>query len=921
MTIITAATSRSRRASWLGSWRVALRLARRDALRSKGRTILVAAMVGIPVLLVGVLSTVYHTDRVSVRESLPERLGASQAMIQPQGRSPISQSPDLSSYGFNDAPGASQQPWTAAEIQRLTGGRLLPTEAGTVRLSHGTAPSIDAVQTGARELDATDPAARGAVRRLTGRLPRQAGDIAVTARLAHDGFGVGTTAYDAANGRSVRVVGTYTSQSMGTRDEQILGLPGALLAPGSAADGSRTASYLLVRSTPVTWAEVQRLNATGLTVLSRDVVEHPPANSSLAPDQRVSRDRSLLAIVSLALVSIVIEIVLLAGPAFAVGVRRRQRDLALLAAAGSTPRDVRRTVLAQAVILGAGAALIGAVAALPVSVLVIRIFRARGDAFGPYDWRPLELLAAVVIGGLAALLAALVPAIQAARSDVATVLAGRRGTVTSRRGWPVFGLALLALSTGVIFWRGTHAGGELWVEAGTIGLALGGVACTPWMVGRVGTLATRLPLPLRLAVRDAARQRGRTAPAVAAIMASVIGITALAIGAASNFAQERQTYQPKLGLGGAIVRVPASSDGGPSATQPGPEAVAHAVDTVLPGRQTFLIDDVGLTILATDGTTLPTRVVSVVPRGCTPADVVTPGDSTKQSCANPGGAVNSQFDTAAMDPAALQALGTTLDAHAQQVLKSGGVLVASASLISGGHVELVKSDQASDGTATIAGTVTVPAAALPRPGKQALFAGRLVMTAQTARGLGAHLQPSALAIAGPTLTAAQETRLSNLEGSIGGADVYVERGYHDDYSVIFILLAVLGGLMVLVGSLTATGLALAESRPDLATLGAVGAAPRTRRIVGGAQAVVIGLMGTALGVALGFVPGIAVTWPLTAQNFVCDGQAQCVRGGGPVITIPWLLLGIIVIAVPVVAGLVAGLFTRSRLPMIRRLAT
>ena len=58
---------------------------------------------------------------------------------------------------------------------------------------------------------------------------------------------------------------------------------------------------------------------------------------------------------------------------------------------------------------------------------------------------------------------------------------------------------------------------------------------------------------------------------------------------------------------------------------------------------------------------------------------------------------------------------------------------------------------------------------------------------------------------------------------------------------------------------------MSEARPDLATLAAVGAPPRTRRYVAAAQSLVIGLLGTALGVALGFVPGLAVTWPLTAN--------------------------------------------------------
>ena len=82
----------------------------------------------------------------------------------------------------------------------------------------------------------------------------------------------------------------------------------------------------------------------------------------------------------------------------------------------------------------------------------------------------------------------------------------------------------------------------------------------------------------------------------------------------------------------------------------------------------------------------------------------------------------------------------------------------------------------------------------------------------------------------------------------------------------------------------------------------------------------IGLLGTALGVALGFVPGLAVTWPLTAHSY--SSYAPPVGGAdGPVIAIPWTLLLVVALAVPLFAGLVTGLLTRSRLPMVRRLAT
>ena len=68
------------------------------------------------------------------------------------------------------------------------------------------------------------------------------------------------------------------------------------------------------------------------------------------------------------------------------------------------------------------------------------------------------------------------------------------------------------------------------------------------------------------------------------------------------------------------------------------------------------------------------------------------------------------------------------------------------------------------------------------------------------------------------------------------------------------------------GTLTATFLALSDARPDLATLSAVGASPRTRRGVAASYAVVVGLVGAVLGAAVGFIPGIAVTWPLTSQQ-------------------------------------------------------
>jgi putative ABC transport system permease protein len=62
-----------------------------------------------------------------------------------------------------------------------------------------------------------------------------------------------------------------------------------------------------------------------------------------------------------------LEVVLLAGPAFAVSARRRQRQLALVAANGGTPAHVRRMVLADGVVLGLAGAVLGLVLRPPPS--------------------------------------------------------------------------------------------------------------------------------------------------------------------------------------------------------------------------------------------------------------------------------------------------------------------------------------------------------------------------------------------------------------------------------------------------------------------------------------------------------------------------------------------------------------------------
>ena len=315
-------------------------------------------------------------------------------------------------------------------------------------------------------------------------------------------------------------------------------------------------------------------------------------------------------------------------------------------------------------------------------------------------------------------------------------------------------------------------------------------------------------------------------------------------------------------------------------------------------------------------------VLALVGPGCTAVQAVDFTDASGPDCAELWQSVNTSGQFSAYTPQALAGFGLTLTDHERQVLDSGGLLVATPAVLRGDHAVVARVQLKADGKpGKVLSERSLPAAALPRPTPRTAFVATAVMTPATARALGLVLSPQTMAVGGPTLTHRQADQL-NEKLTLFDTSVYVERGYSSPYLLILALLAGVGGLIVLVGTVTATSLAMSEARPDLATLAAIGAPPRTRRYVASAQAVVIGLLGTVLGVALGFVPGLAVTWPLTASSYTASpGTPPPPGGSGPVIAIPWTMLLVVVIAVPLVAGLVTGVFTRSRLPMVRRLAT
>ena len=861
--------------SFVSGWRLALRLAWREVRRSRARSALVLVMVTFPVIAVVAADVAQATSSVSSVESLDRRMGHAEARVQalPDTRT-VEQTSDPDGFGLLTQRRKGDHA-TLAEIEKALGEGRPVTELHERQV--GVRTDVGVLQVDATGLDQASPLTDGLFRLTSGRLPTAAGEVDINHALAGHGFAVGDE-LRLTTGADVTVVGTAESTGqrtapvlVGTSDSQ------AVQAGGPDA-GVRT---WLFGGAPVTWDQVRAVNAVGGLVLSRQVVEHPPPVSQLPQAFRNLGTSSSQVYAVLVLIGVMslLEVVLLAGPAFAVGARRQSRALALIAANGGNPAQARRVILGSAVVLGTIGALAGTALGIGLARLLLPALQGLQDTwFGPFQLRWTHLAGIAAFGFLSAFLAAVVPAWIASRQDVVAVLAGRRGDRAASRRSPYVGVVLLALGVLVAVLGARQGGGEFLIAGAAVLSVFGMIFLVPVVVVGLARLGRGFPLPLRYAVRDAARHRTRTVPAVAAVAATVAGVVALSIANTSDQAQAKADYTPVLPKGLSSIVINQSSPDWP--------AVRATVARVAP---TARIEEVSGAAEARHLTLrVPRRrVVQAAWSSTFPSQVVL-GDAVDGALA------------ALLSPVLTAPEISSVD----RALRAGRVVIFvqdpshlhTVSVAAGGaHATRLPATYVAVGTAMMLSEGIVPTAAARRAGLTPSVVGLL--------------------LAGPVLTGAQEATLrETLSGLDPSSYLYVERGYQVPGSerVVLLILFGLGGVLMLGGTLTATFLALSDARPDLATLSAVGASPRTRRGVAAAYAVAVGLVGAVLGAAVGFIPGIAITYPLT-RSFTGEG------GPSHYLVIPWLLIGALVVALPLLTAGVVGLLARSRLPVVARL--
>lgn len=890
---------------------MALRVAWRDVRRHKVRSALVLTLISLPVLLVSAGAIVGFTGDVRGVERIDRELGAvAEARIWTDGIERVVQQPDpLEGVDYvgggeavaSDTPAAER---LATALREATGDpmevRSIFSSWTTVLLPDG-APDL----VSAREADWSDPLLDGLVEVVEGRLPEAAGEVLVNDTLHAEGFDVGSTVEVAALDADLTVVGVVEDAAE-VGNTILYGLPGALLPADAGDRGGDWRTQWLAGGDPVTWDEVQELNTQGWAVYSRTVVTSPPPDSEVEylalSGADTGEQAEYVAVVAMIVTMVLLEVVLLAGPAFAVTARSHTRTLALVAASGGTPRQARRVILAGGLVLGLAATLGGLLLSVPVALLAMPYAQTLvTERVGPLEVPWAVLLLVATFGLASALLAAAVPAWLSSRQDVVAALAGRRSDGAPRMRVPLLGVVVLGLGVAGASYGAIKAEdhGPVLLSASAVVTMVGMVLVVPALVAVVARLAGRLPLPVRYATRDAARHRTRTVPAIAAVAATVAGVVALGITQSSDQLESRETYTPSAALGTGVISY----------------------------------DDEMLEI----GTAAPWEDLRAAATGAVPdADVqelrgveerygtaVNDYWSVKRGPRGMPWLLDSWGSRASSSPVLVSdtvqdtSLGAADRRAVEQVLAAGEVALLSHRAVRRAvdEVTLVHrvSDSGDNGDQVVE-KVTLPARVVVLEEGGSPWSEAVVPTSLEDRFSDGAITTVGLVVASELDEAEERAMVGAVRDVSPRADLHVERGHvRDPVGVILLwVLGVVGALLMLAGTLTATFLSLSDAKPDLATVSAVGGSPRTRRSVAASYALMIASVGAVLGALVGFVPGLALSRSITTAHWGPEPS-------GPYLDVPWTLIGTVVVALPLLSAVAVWLFSRSRLPMVARI--
>jgi putative ABC transport system permease protein len=805
----------------VGAARALVRIARRNVGRSRWRSLLIVVLVLLPVAGMAGAATVLKTVTPAPEREVVGRMGQADLLVSP------------ASGGTEELLRAHLPRGSRIEPFLNTGGNLV-------------LPGIKVQVT----LSSLDPEglARGMLFLVGGRFPGTSGEVAISAevgRLAKVGLGEHIQVTDLG---SLVVVG-LVENPLSLKERLVLADP-SLAVVAAASQASSWLVGLPAGTDPATIDYGGPVVDTGSGYGPANEPVFLVTTRATAFGQSSSTSPALIVLGGLALV----DAALVAAAAFAVGVRRRQRELGLLAASGAEPRHLAATVLAEAGVLGLVAALggivVGLLGALAMSPFLDDLSGHRNPLIA---LDPVMLIAAAALGIVASVVAAVAPAWNAGRMPVLRALSGRRPPERSARrslglGGLTVGFALAmtvagsALRLAIAQTTMSTTISMLLLLGGAVLGTLGFGACAPWLLEQLERPSRRLPLAPRIALRDTARARARSGPIVTALLAAFAATVALSAYQASVEASNLAHFQPPVQPEQIQVEGPGSAAAG--------AAIARELGAVAAGP-----------ILGAGSGEQPVWI------------------SPKNSN-DPNASLSTQYVTVG-DAELVRALGGE---SAVASFERGSVVLFSnePSALSEATIHIEASGGAPARTALVPAVVVqrvatgnLPGAVLP-----ASVAERLGIPA------GVNDQNYIVRLAHPATDAELATAARI---AAGYADAFITTAQPPDLSGGALRWVLIG--LSLLFALTVTGIAVAlgeaESRSDQRTLLAVGADPRVRRRITAARAGVIALLGGLLAVPAGLLP----VWGLLAS-----------RGSPLVIPLPEVIGAVAVLPVLAIAA-------------------
>jgi putative ABC transport system permease protein len=936
------------------SFRVAMRMARRDIRRHKGRSLLIILLIMLPVGGMTGAATLVQSMQETPAERVQYQLGRTQARFQPMNavNSVMVQDPLMETIVASNSQDVDPD-FTAADPKDvLPAGYTVLTESP---IALTTEVRNADVSLDGKAVDALNPAFEGKFKLLAGRSPQSDAEALVSPGLL-DRFGMKLGENLTTSAGTFTAVGMLRDFGASDRSEVLFLKPGQArgAAPARSSLPGAQEQYYLVGPEPVTWAQVRKANTVGVAVLSRSVALNPPPMDQRSVDgSRPQYEQSppYAAYLTGAFIGALalLEVGLLAGAAFSVGAKRQIRELALLAASGAEAPTVRAVVTAAGVCLGTLAVAAGAAAGLTGAGGVVLWARHFGYTQLAGFHPDILLVAIAMLMGLGAcILAALAPARQVSRQAVLGALKSGRAPVVAGI-WPQRAGAFMLVVSAVLLFSGNALADvrddpdllsdrmplvSSLVIAGAVLTVTGLVLVTGSVVSLMTRRTGRLPLPWRMAARDSARNRSRTVPAVAAVLAAATLASAAMVLAASQEVGMRENHQWQAlrnqAMAPLTVYAPLLADGSspvPVAVDPVKlsNALMSAVDTV---SWTQVLNSPGLANCGM-GPTADLSVPAVTPTSnCllyslkVPAGnecaltagqrVKDPQDWRCQGSMRPFNSGSPRSLVVGGEAEIRAMLGTAPSEEALEVLKSGGMVVTNPVFVRDGRAVVEGADIRRDKVSTSqlhAGYEVVTSTELPAavvvPQVPVPYFGVISPAGAESAGIRATESSLLVQLSASPSPAQHDLMTATASAFFGKTQVgmYAEPGVDRDSSWVIWTIVGLSALITLSAAGITTGLSLADSRSDHMTLAGVGAAPRLRKALAGVQALMTGGLGSFLGCLAGIGPAIIIV--------NATGLAAAA-------VVPWLQLLALLIAVPLTGSVLAWVFTRARLPMSRR---